>query len=155
MPIRSLKTLLALAVLAASTAAAAPESGPALVRAYCSGCHRETAPGQFERISAVRKTPEGWVRVPATTDWPADLAPTGGKRMRPGNTYACFEAELVAMLRAIELGEPFPVTGDQAAGVQAAIEQAYQRADPIDCSWLSPQEQAAAKAKHWRAVASA
>jgi len=102
-----------------------------------------------------RKAPEGWVRAPATTDWPADLAPTGGRRMRPGNTYACFEAELVAMLRAIELGEPFPVTGDQAAAVQAAIEQAYQRAAPIDCSWLSPQEQAAAKARHWRAVASA
>lgn len=31
-----------------------------LVRTYCSGCHHESAPGQFERISAVRKTPEGW-----------------------------------------------------------------------------------------------
>ncbi len=31
-----------------------------LVRAYCSGCHHESSPGQFDRISAVRKTPEGW-----------------------------------------------------------------------------------------------
>ena len=31
-----------------------------LVRSYCSGCHKEQAPGQFERISAVRKSPEGW-----------------------------------------------------------------------------------------------
>ena len=34
--------------------------GPELVRTYCSGCHTEHA-GSFERISAIRKTPEGWV----------------------------------------------------------------------------------------------
>ena len=39
--------------------AAAPQ-GAELVRAYCSGCHHENA-GQFERISSIRKTPEGWV----------------------------------------------------------------------------------------------
>src|SRR5712671_4785827 len=39
-------------------AVAAPQ-GVDLVRAYCSGCHHESA-GQFERISAIRKTPEGW-----------------------------------------------------------------------------------------------
>ncbi len=102
-----------------------------------------------------RKTADGWVRVPATTDWPADLTRSGGKRLRPGNTYSCFEAELVAMLRAIAYGEPFPVTGAQAAAVQAAIEQAYERAEPLDNPWLPAEEQAAAKAKHWRAVPSA
>jgi len=40
--------------------AAAAGSGQGLVRTYCSGCHREHA-GGFERISAIRKTPEGWV----------------------------------------------------------------------------------------------
>jgi quinohemoprotein amine dehydrogenase len=34
--------------------------GRDLVRAYCSGCHHENA-GQFDRISTLRKTPEGWV----------------------------------------------------------------------------------------------
>ena len=34
--------------------------GRELVRTYCSGCHQEHA-GQFERISVIRKTPEGWV----------------------------------------------------------------------------------------------
>jgi quinohemoprotein amine dehydrogenase len=42
----------------AAPAGAAPQ-GADLVRAYCSGCHHESA-GQFERISAIRKTPEGW-----------------------------------------------------------------------------------------------
>jgi len=35
-------------------------AGADLVRTYCAGCHRERA-GGFERISAIRKTPEGWV----------------------------------------------------------------------------------------------
>lgn len=35
-------------------------TGLELIRAYCGGCHAEHA-GQFERISAIRKTPEGWV----------------------------------------------------------------------------------------------
>ncbi len=42
------------------TRAATGTSGQELVRSYCSGCHQEHA-GQFGRISAIRKTPEGWV----------------------------------------------------------------------------------------------
>ena len=46
----------------AGTLALAPGQVPGreLVRAYCSGCHHENA-GQFERISSIRKSPEGWV----------------------------------------------------------------------------------------------
>jgi quinohemoprotein amine dehydrogenase len=51
---------LVLAIVSHATAqAAAAESGQGLVRTHCSGCHREHA-GEFERISAIRKTPEGW-----------------------------------------------------------------------------------------------
>jgi quinohemoprotein amine dehydrogenase len=46
--------------LGGRSAGAAAASGQELVRTYCSGCHREHA-GSFERISAIRKTPEGWV----------------------------------------------------------------------------------------------
>lgn len=35
--------------------------GVGLVRTYCSGCHQERTPGSFERITTIRKTPEGWV----------------------------------------------------------------------------------------------
>lgn len=48
------------AAAAASDRTPASSSGQELVRTYCSGCHREHA-GSFERISAIRKTPEGWV----------------------------------------------------------------------------------------------
>jgi quinohemoprotein amine dehydrogenase len=44
---------------AQSAQAGATPQGADLVRAYCSGCHHEGA-GQFERISSIRKTPEGW-----------------------------------------------------------------------------------------------
>ncbi len=98
-----------------------------------------------------RKTPQGWSLVPAETSWPAGLAPAGGKRRRPGNYLACFDAELIAMLRCILFGEALPVTGVQAARVQAAIEEAYERAEPLGCPWLPEDEQIAARAKHWKA----
>lgn len=67
MPIRSIGILKcaigALALVLASIPQAyadAQPAGAALIRTYCSGCHREHS-GQFERISAMRKTPEGWV----------------------------------------------------------------------------------------------
>ena len=44
----------------ASAQGAAAASGQELVRSYCGGCHQEHA-GKFERISDIRKTPEGWV----------------------------------------------------------------------------------------------
>jgi quinohemoprotein amine dehydrogenase len=50
----------AVAAAVASDLMPAAAPGQELVRAYCSGCHQEHA-GSFERISAIRKTPEGWV----------------------------------------------------------------------------------------------
>jgi len=51
---------LAVLLIAATTAGAADApDGRALVRTYCSGCHLEHD-GAFERVSSIRKTPEGW-----------------------------------------------------------------------------------------------
>jgi quinohemoprotein amine dehydrogenase len=49
------------AVPHAAVATSDEAAGPALVRTYCAGCHRETSRGQFDRISSIRKSPEGWV----------------------------------------------------------------------------------------------
>ncbi|MBI3690017.1 MAG: Gfo/Idh/MocA family oxidoreductase, partial [Mycolicibacterium aromaticivorans] len=101
-----------------------------------------------------RRHKSGWTQVPAVTDWPSDMAPTGGKRSRPGNYYACFDLQLIAMLRCIAYDEPFPVTGIQAARMQSTIDQAYASAQALDCPWLPEPEQQAARAMHWKAAGS-
>lgn len=95
-----------------------------------------------------RKTREGWMRVPAATSWPADLTRSGGKRLRPNFGFDTIELLVIAMLRCITYGEPFPVTGVQAARLQVAIDKAYQHAQSLACPWLSEREQEAARAKY-------
>lgn len=98
-----------------------------------------------------RKMSDGWMRVPATTSWPADLRRSGDKRRRPNFGFDCIELLVIAMLRCITYGEPFPVTGVQAARLQVAIDEAYRQAQPMACPWLTGREQEAARAKYWRA----
>ena len=52
-------SVLAIAAHAPAHAGTAAQ-GQELLRSHCSGCHREHD-GAFERISSIRKTPEGWV----------------------------------------------------------------------------------------------
>ena len=118
------------------------------------GTDGEVALGGQDILGYRRKTPDGWIRIPARTDWPANLDEKGAKRMRPANGHACFEAEVIAMLRCIAYGEPFPVTGARAEAVQTAIAQAYEQAQPLECPWLPAAEQAAARAKHWKVAGS-
>jgi predicted dehydrogenase len=101
-----------------------------------------------------RRQGSTWARIPARTDWPADMAPTGGKRVRPGNYFVCMELQLVAMLRCIAYGEAFPVTGAEATRVQATIDEAYAVAQPLPSPWLPDDEQRAARAMHWKAAES-
>lgn len=98
-----------------------------------------------------RKTRDGWMRVPATTSWPADLTRSAAKRLRPNFGFDCIELLVIAMLRCITYGEPFPVMGVQAARLQVAIDEAYRQAQPMACPWLAQREQEAARAKYWRA----
>lgn len=48
-----------LGIARAAPAGTSP-AGLLALRAHCGECHRETSPGSFDRISAERKTPEGW-----------------------------------------------------------------------------------------------
>ncbi len=45
----------------AQAPAAAADVGLATVRTYCSGCHTESPAAHFQRLSVIRKSPEGWV----------------------------------------------------------------------------------------------
>src|SRR5690242_1275216 len=49
--------------LSAGLAKAADETphGLEILRNSCSGCHQQSTPGHFARISEIRKTPEGWL----------------------------------------------------------------------------------------------
>jgi predicted dehydrogenase len=120
-----------------------------------SGLHIRGSKGEVfldgEDIRSYRARCEGgWIRYPARTTWPTDVRPTSPRLIRPGNYHACFELQLVAMLRSIKLGEPFPVLGIQAARVQACIDRAYAIAEPMEFPWLSAIEQSAVRAKHWK-----
>ncbi len=118
------------------------------------GTTGEVTLGGQDILGYRRKTADGWVRVPARTDWPATLDERGATRMRPADGHGCFEAEVIAMLRCITYGEPFPVTGVRAEAVQTAIAQAYEQAQPLECPWLPAAEQAATRAKHWKVAGS-
>ena len=98
----------------------------------------------------LRKRGDIWMKVPATTVWPSDMARFGGKRTTPGNYYASFELQLIAMLRCVAYNEPFPVTGMAAERIQATLDEAYSAAKPLPCPWLSNAEQHAATANHWK-----
>lgn len=116
------------------------------------GSRGEVALNGADMLGYRRRVTDGWVRIPARTDWPADLSAKGANRIRPADGNACFRAELVAMLRCIAFGEPIPVTGVRAEAVQSAIAEAYERAEPLDCPWLPAAERAAARAGHWKAA---
>ncbi|MBU3748961.1 MAG: Gfo/Idh/MocA family oxidoreductase [Mycobacterium sp.] len=116
------------------------------------GSRGEVALNGADMLGYRRRVTDGWVRIPARTDWPADLSAKGASRIRPADGNACFRAELVAMLRCIAFGEPIPVTGVRAEAVQSAIAEAYERAEPLDCPWLPAAERAAARAGHWKAA---
>ncbi len=76
---RALAATLVIGLGCQTWAHAGTTQGEELVRTYCSGCHRESA-GQFERISSIRKTPEGWVMTLFRMRQVHGLALEGGVR---------------------------------------------------------------------------
>lgn len=121
---------------------------------YIRGTQGEVFLSGQDMLGYRRKTRDGWIRIPARADWPANLEEHCTKRMRPDNGLACFEAELITMLRCIAYGEPFPVTGLRAMPVLEAIADAYEKAQPMDRPWLPAAERSAAQARHWKALGS-
>lgn len=49
-----------LSLPAAALADAPPAADQQTVRTWCAGCHTEDSPGHFQRLSVIRKSPEGW-----------------------------------------------------------------------------------------------
>lgn len=62
----------------------------------------------------------------------------------------CFYFQIVQVIRAIQLGESIPVTGEEGAQVISIIEQCYKIARPIDMPWLPLIQNDTYKRHHWR-----
>jgi hypothetical protein len=99
-----------------------------------------------------RRTGKKWIRVPAVTDWPSDMKEVARRRLRPSTVLESFEVQLIAMLRSITFGEPFPVNGLRGVELQQTIEEAYRLSEPLDPRWLSESERIVARARHWSRV---
>ena len=93
---------------------------------------------------------ESWRREPVRHPWPLDLQKEGGRQGCPRDYIECFSFQLVQTLRAIELGEPPAVTGQEGVATLRLIASAYAMAVPLDKPWLSPVEQALARQHHWQ-----
>ncbi len=62
--VRFLSPSAIIVIAALSVAKAAPDEPPSarnILRDSCGGCHLQSTPGHFARISEIRKTPEGWL----------------------------------------------------------------------------------------------
>jgi predicted dehydrogenase len=95
-----------------------------------------------------RRRGGSWEIGPNAATWPLDLD-AQGPRGAPRSDYDCFYFQLVQTLRAIALGEPVPVTGEQALVIVRAIETCYRQARPLRLPWLTATEQVAYDARHW------
>ena len=99
-----------------------------------------------------RRSGEPWMEIKASATWPAEATGPAPRRCTPPTGYESFELQLVNVLRAIQYGEPVAVTGQAAAVVIRALEDAYGKAEPMDFPWLSTSERSAMGARHWRAA---
>lgn len=103
------------------------------------------------RIGALRWRQLGgpWTYQESTAGWPSGLE-VAGPSGTPRTHDECIQFQVVRVLRAIVLGEPPPVTAEDALAVIRAIDACYRCATPLRLPWLTAAEQAALDARHWR-----
>ena len=105
---------------------------------------------RFDQLAV--NTGGGFRPLPLTGAYKADLRISNGRSIVPRAYADAVYAQLVQMLRAIQLGEAPAVDGATAAGGVALLEAALRLAEPLETPWLSREEQASARRLHWRAV---
>jgi predicted dehydrogenase len=104
-------------------------------------------PGHPEAVR-VRQHGGAWAVRPNAATWPIDLR-ADGPRAVPHTRYDFIYHQLVSVLRAVDHGEPVPVSGEQGLHVVRAIDACYRGATPLDLPWLGAAEQATVDARHW------
>jgi len=91
----------------------------------------------------------GFKEVAIDHAYPADLHQPARQRMSPRLYTESLYCQLIQVARAIQLGEPPAVSGEEAKECVRVIESARRRARPIDMPWLDCDEQEAYQALHW------
>ncbi len=91
----------------------------------------------------------GFKEVAIDHTYPADLHQPARQRMSPRLYTESLYCQLIQVARAIQLGEPPAVSGNEAKECVRVIESARRRARSIDMPWLDWDEQEAYRALHW------
>jgi predicted dehydrogenase len=91
----------------------------------------------------------GFKEVAIDHAYPADLSQPARRRLSPRLYTETIYCQLIQVARAIRLGEPPAVTGEEGKECVRVIESARRRAQPIDQPWLDGDQQEAYRALHW------
>jgi predicted dehydrogenase len=97
-------------------------------------------------------TGSGFKEVTVNCAYPADVRRPSRRALSPGLYTQSMYCQLIAVIRAIELGEPPAVDGETGTECIEAIESALCLAGPLGMPWLCPREQAAFHSMHWSKV---
>ncbi len=102
---------------------------------------------EFDRL-AVRRA-AAFNEIAIDHAYPADLCEPVRRRLSPRLYTEGIYCQLVQVARAILLGEPPAVTGEEGRECVRVIDAGRRRAQPIEMPWLDDGQQEAYRALHW------
>jgi len=105
-------------------------------------------PGSLDDIRIGKKG--RYCRLKPEISFPTSALASDSTRGIPSTYEECIYYQLVQVLRAIQLHEPIPVTGEEGTCVISAISECYKIAQPFDMPWLSHKEAEAYKKLYWK-----
>ena len=101
---------------------------------------------RFDQLGV--RTGRAFVPQAITTSVPADME-RNGRRMAASSYAEAIYAQIVQMVRAIELKERPAVDGAAGERCVGLLESALGKATALPAPWLAPDEQAALQRLHW------
>lgn len=102
---------------------------------------------QFDRLGL--KEGGVWREVLSRQSYPGDAQREPGLRVSPRLHTESVFCQLIQFIRAIRLGEAPAVEGEAGATTVAVMEEALEKAQPLEMPWLSAEAQASFREKHW------
>jgi predicted dehydrogenase len=102
---------------------------------------------EFDRLAVGDES--GFGELVTNKGYPADLHQPARRQISPRLYTEAIYCQLIQVVRAIRLGEPPAVTGEEARECVRVLESARRRAQPFDMPWLDGDHQVAHRALHW------